>query len=92
MIEHVPAPQFVKIDVEGAEEAVLRGATRLLSQVRPRLLCEVTGRNSRSVTKLLRDHGYRLYDAEKPSGERQPDEAAAWNTLALPEEGAGSRP
>jgi len=36
-----PPPDFIKIDVEGAEARVLLGATRLLSSVRPAIVCEV---------------------------------------------------
>jgi FkbM family methyltransferase len=36
-----PAPQFIKMDVEGAEWEALHGASRLLSEIRPKLLCEV---------------------------------------------------
>ncbi len=86
LLDLVPAPQFVKIDVEGAEEAVIRGATRLLREARPTLLCEVSGHNRASVTELLHAHGYHLYDAEQPKPERRPLDSAAWNTLALPAE------
>jgi len=37
-----------------------------------------------SVTACLRDHGYRLFDAETPNGQRRPLDVAAWNTLAIP--------
>jgi FkbM family methyltransferase len=38
--EHV-APDTIKIDVEGAESNVLRGADRLFTHSRPHLICEV---------------------------------------------------
>lgn len=75
-----PAPKVVKIDVEGAEAAVLRGGEKLLSQVRPVLLCEVSGENRQEVTGILKANGYTLYDWET----RGTVEVAAWNTLALP--------
>jgi len=37
----IPAPDLIKIDVEGAESLVLAGATRLLTEKKPALLIEV---------------------------------------------------
>ena len=45
-LETLRRPALVKIDVEGAEAAVLAGATRLLSEVRPRLLIELLSREA----------------------------------------------
>lgn len=54
-------PRFVKIDVEGHEAAVLRGAAWLLQEVRPMLLIEVHSPASlRDCAGLLRDGGYAL--------------------------------
>lgn len=80
------APALVKIDVEGAEDAVLRGARELLSVERPVLLCEVSDATRGNVSRQLRDLGYRLYDAEAPPSERGALQEAPWNTLALPQE------
>ena len=83
LLDRSPAPQVVKIDTEGAELLCLRGGGRLLREVRPVLLCEVTGENADAVGDLLRGHGYSLFDAGSPS--RAPVGRPAWNTLALPE-------
>jgi FkbM family methyltransferase len=54
-------PDLAKIDVEGAEGRVLRGAARLLEAHRPTLLCEVHGEEARAdVLGLLR--GYDVAD------------------------------
>jgi FkbM family methyltransferase len=56
-------PQFLKIDVEGAELAVLAGASRLLRDYHPVVLVEVLPDNLPSVTELLVSLGYSLADA-----------------------------
>lgn len=56
-------PHLVKVDVEGAELLVLRGAERLLSEVRPIIACEVSSDNADEVTDILRRASYRLLDA-----------------------------
>lgn len=54
---------FIKIDVEGHEEAVLRGSVETLHRDRPSLLIEVEERHNKGsisrVTCFLRDRGYR---------------------------------
>jgi FkbM family methyltransferase len=56
--------RFVKIDVEGYEPEVLAGAKRLIEEVRPTWLFEVTRRNpdpGRRSMAALRAAGYRLF-------------------------------
>jgi FkbM family methyltransferase len=54
-------PGVVKIDVEGAEIHVLKGAKNLLKKSRPHLLVSTHGEDlKRSCTDLLRDHGYEV--------------------------------
>jgi FkbM family methyltransferase len=52
----------IKIDVEGHEDAVLRGATRLLLRDHPSLIIEIEERHKRhsvgTVTEFLRELGY----------------------------------
>lgn len=83
LAERLPAPDVIKIDVEGAEVEVLQGASRLLTGARPVVLCEVTAANSTVVTGLLRTYGYRVYDADAPGATRVEMAAAPWNTLAV---------
>jgi FkbM family methyltransferase len=52
-------PSLLKIDVEGAENLVLRGAERCLAEIRPTIIVEVTD-HSDEVTTLLRRHRYRI--------------------------------
>jgi FkbM family methyltransferase len=57
----IEAPDVIKLDVEGAELLVLKGASTLLASSKPILLIEV---HSRSLAwecyKLLKDHGYEV--------------------------------
>lgn len=78
------APEFVKIDVEGAEQLVLNGAQRLLSECRPAIYCEVSAECQEGVTASLRARGYKLYDPQIDPALASPLDHAVWNTLALP--------
>jgi len=77
-------PAVVKIDVEGSEVNVLRGARELLGKVRPAILIEVRAENAAEITAILREAGYTLYDSEAQAGSRVPLTKPAYNTLALP--------
>lgn len=84
LLETGPAPDVLKIDVEGAEMLALGGATRLLSETRPRIFCEVTAENSGPAGALFASFGYEVFDASVPAAERSPLESAPWNTFAVP--------
>ncbi len=53
--------RFMKIDAEGHEPAVLRGAEDLLDRWRPSLVVEMDGRhgNNDEIVSILAEHGYR---------------------------------
>jgi FkbM family methyltransferase len=84
LLERVPPPQAVKIDVEGAEHRVLAGATELLSKVRPRIWCEVDPSNAGEVTKILHAYDYEIFYANEDASRRRPLPRAPWETLACP--------
>ena len=65
LAQHFPAPDVVKIDVEGGEVAALEGAANLLRNVAPIVICEVAGAHADAVGGLLCSKGYRLYDGEQ---------------------------
>jgi FkbM family methyltransferase len=77
-----PPPDVLKIDVEGAELAVLAGGTQLLTGS-PAVICEVSEQNAAAVSGILAGHGYTLYDGDRGPGERVPVLAAPFNTLAI---------
>jgi len=58
----LPAPTFIKIDVEGAELAVLQGAEKLIEESRPTIVIEVGSSTSKDVIELLLSKGYQLKD------------------------------
>jgi FkbM family methyltransferase len=82
LLEQGVAPNVLKIDVEGAESHVLRGAKRVLAEARPVILIEVFDASRDEVTETLFRNGYKLYDWDaKP---RVRIEKASFNTLAVP--------
>jgi FkbM family methyltransferase len=57
-----PPPTLVKVDVEGAEAEVLRGAERVLREARPTWLIELHGEDqATAVQTLLSAAGYQLW-------------------------------
>ncbi|HVJ07566.1 MAG TPA: FkbM family methyltransferase [Acidisarcina sp.] len=79
----IPPPDLIKIDAEGADLRVLRGASRLLDEHKPDLICEVFEGIAAEVTAFLFDKGYTLYNAELPRRERRPLTQATYSTLAV---------
>jgi len=87
-----------KIDVEGAEMEVLKGASKLLSHCRPLILCELAdirtepwGYRSSEIYEFLASQGYRWFSITL-EGRLQPcppKERFHENLLAVPEEKLG---
>lgn len=83
--ERIPPPDVLKIDVEGAELGVFRGAVKLLESKRPIVLFEsFVGASQDEITDLLHRLGYTLYDSDVVAAERLPLPKAAVFTLAVP--------
>jgi FkbM family methyltransferase len=73
-----PPPGFIKIDVEGHELNLLKGARETLSLHRPLIMIEVS-QNVDEVGRLLTELGYQLFDAMT----FQPVDRPAYNTVAI---------
>lgn len=83
LLDSLPMPNVLKIDVEGAELDVLQGAARLLRENQPVILCEVNSANASDVSRLLTGFGYRMFDLEVTPFPTV--ETAVSNTLCLPQ-------
>jgi FkbM family methyltransferase len=58
----LPAPNVIKVDVEGAEERLLRGAIGILQRYGPYLVIELHGAEAaRAVVRLLADLQYHVF-------------------------------
>jgi FkbM family methyltransferase len=86
LLKHWPAPDFVKMDIEGAELLALKGANRLLEVIRPVIYIEVGEQTRLHVTELLRRFKYRLFRLNQ-SGEEVEISECAFDTVAIPEPG-----
>lgn len=78
----IAPPRLVKIDVEGAEPDVLRGARRTLAEHRPAVICELHGTNE-PVAEALEAAGYELTNLEGPDPVREA--APDIHVLGLPQ-------
>ena len=69
--EHLPPPHLIKIDIEGGELLMLRGAIETLRRHRPILVMEMHDLElTRQVLQLLDENGYHVF-AEIPDGGQQ---------------------
>ncbi|MBL8379417.1 MAG: FkbM family methyltransferase [Burkholderiales bacterium] len=59
---HAAGVGLMKIDVEGMEVAVLRGAAGAIARDRPLLFVEHLKSDTQGIVRLLDDAGYRLFD------------------------------
>ena len=84
LIKTLPIPDVIKIDVEGAEQEVLAGATELFARARPMVICEVGGEARDWITEFFHSRNYVLYSGLVEKAERAPCEQASWSTLAVP--------
>jgi len=84
LAEQIPPPDVLKIDVEGAELNVLRGASQMLKDQRPVLIFEMKNSHWDEISLMLHGLGYSLYNSDLPPAERQPLTGPCFNVLAAP--------
>ncbi|MDG2022012.1 MAG: FkbM family methyltransferase [Phycisphaerales bacterium] len=86
LLDQGPAPDVIKMDIEGAEIMALQGGARLLAEARPVFYVEVGQEQREAVGKILTDAGYHLHDGDASAGSRPRLDHCAKNTLAIPSE------
>jgi FkbM family methyltransferase len=81
-----PAPDFIKIDIEGSEGKAIAGAIRLLTEHRPSLLLEIHGEPGRDVWDYLQQLKYVATNIATGEVPQTADEFAIWirQYLAVP--------
>lgn len=84
LLDFFGAPSLVKIDIEGAEAMALKGARKLLSEIRPVVYIEVGASCIEEVTSIFHQAGYLLFDGSIPIPGQQPAASCTFNTLAKP--------
>jgi FkbM family methyltransferase len=77
----LPPPALVKIDVEGAELAVLEGMRATIKEHRPAIVCELH-ETGQGFADAMAEHSYRLINLEGPGPIDQDRESG--HALALP--------
>jgi FkbM family methyltransferase len=91
----LPAPDFVKIDVEGMEYDVLKGMTNVIRAYRPELLIEIhrtddrtssRSENAQRIIALLREWQYFIWHVESSShiGDRNLERAIRGHLYCVP--------
>ncbi len=68
IMENAVVPALIKIDVEGAEASILRGARRLLGEHKPIILCEVLSDAAGSDVMSALPSNYRYYRIDENTG------------------------
>ncbi len=85
LLSVLPAPDVIKLDIEGEEYKAISAANELLTKQRPILYMEVWENIADQVTNILLKNNYSLYD-----GDQVPHlvsvHRACWTTLAIPDE------
>lgn len=82
LLETFPNPEFIKIDIEGAELLALQGAVKIIHEIRPKFYIEVGHNVADRIFELFMTSGYAAFDNEGLRLKHR----CAHNTFFLPEE------
>lgn len=85
LLEYWRPPNFVKIDVEGAELLAVNGGQKLFSEIRPVCYIECSQDNSAAMTRFFKEHHYALFYLDA-RGEEKSIDRFAFNTIVVPKE------
>ncbi len=85
LLDEWRAPDFIKIDVEGAELMLLEGAHKLFETSRPICYIECSSQNSEELTAYFKAKNYRLFSIDLDGVEVELQQAK-FNSIAKPEE------
>ncbi|UCD67711.1 MAG: FkbM family methyltransferase [Betaproteobacteria bacterium] len=78
-------PDFIKMDVEGAELQALQGSRNILRSARPIFYIEVSPENQKAVSELFHDYDYDIFHLQGDGTER-PEQECTFYTVARPRE------
>lgn len=85
LLKYWSPPDFIKIDIEGAELLAVEGAKRLFTEVRPIGYIECSDSNSKPLSDFFKNLNYDLYTLG-PDGDEIPTDTFAFNTIVKPRE------
>ena len=83
LLDHWRAPDFIKIDIEGAELAALGACDRILAGPRPVFYIEECEENKKTVAELFRSYDYEIFHL-RGDGAEDPIEDCVFYTIARP--------
>jgi hypothetical protein len=84
ILNSTKAPDLIKVDIEGAEHYLFRGAKRALRFVRPVWFVEVAEANSAELSRAFEEQRYRIFDGDVL--DKGLIEGKIYNWLAIPDE------
>jgi len=84
--QRLPAPDVVKVDVEGAEGEVFGNSVEFLKRYRPVVVCEVSDRARPTIKQVFGSADYLFFDGEQPLRGTSPAQHPPWATIAIPRE------